>query len=69
MQRVNINMEQSWDTLEEAVSYFLNLVLDLKALQRLPNPPTDLFIHAIVGDEELQNKLYEQDVEIVLESL
>ena len=44
MQKVDIRLEESWETLDDAIGYFLNLVLDLKSLQRLPNPPTDIFL-------------------------
>ncbi len=29
---------------DEAIDYFLDIVLDLKALKRLSEPPTDLFL-------------------------
>ena len=45
MQTVNIQLEQTWDTLDEAIDYFLGLVLDLKVLKRLPDPPKELFLH------------------------
>ena len=45
MQTVNIQLEQTWDTLDEAIDYFLDLVLDLKVLKRLPDPPEELFLH------------------------
>lgn len=42
--RLNIGLEQSWETLDQAINYFLNLVLDLQAAKRFPELPTDLFI-------------------------
>jgi len=44
MQKVNIGLNQTWDTLDDAIDYFLDIVLDLKALKRLPEPPTELFL-------------------------
>ena len=44
MQEVNIELQQSWDTLDSAIDYFLDIVLDLKALKRLPELPADLFL-------------------------
>lgn len=45
MQDVNIKLEQTFDTLDDAIGYFLDVVLDLHSLKRLPEPPTDLFLH------------------------
>ena len=38
MQTVNIELKQTWETLDEAINYFLNVVLDLQVLKRLPEP-------------------------------
>ena len=44
MQRIEIQLEQNWDTLDDAIDYFLDVVLDLKALKRLPSQPMDLYL-------------------------
>lgn len=52
MNRLDIELEQCWDTLDDAISYFLNLVLDLQAAKRFPEPPTELFIYHEVKDKD-----------------
>jgi len=69
MIQVDIELKQSWDTLDEAISYFLDLVLELKALQRQPEPPTDLFLSIETGDIDLDEQVYEKDPLISLKSL
>lgn len=44
MNRLNIELKQDWETLDEAIGYFLDLVLDLKAAQHFPDPPADLYL-------------------------
>jgi len=44
MQKVDIQLEQAWDDLDEVIDYFLDIVLDLKVLKRLPEPPTELYL-------------------------
>jgi len=58
--RVDIELEQSWETIDEATDYFLGLVLDLKALKRLPEPPTELYLRVEIEDVSLQEKVDEQ---------
>ncbi len=50
MQKVNIQLEQTWDNLDDAIDYFLDVVLDLKALKRLPEPPEELFLNVVSPD-------------------
>ena len=69
MIQVDIELKQSWDTLDEAISYFLDLVLELKALQRQPEPPTDLFLSIETNDTNLNEKVYNKDPSISLKSL
>ena len=69
MQRVNIPIKQSWDTLDEAIQYFLDLVLDLAALKRLPEQPTDLFLFVDSQDPEIKDKLHNNDLSITFENL
>jgi len=44
MQKVYIPMEQCWDNIDDAVKYFLEIVEDLRILQQLSDPPTDLYL-------------------------
>ncbi len=66
MNRVAIKLEQSWDTLDDAIDYFLDVVLDLKALKRLPEPPEELFL--LVTADKMPNECYDT-LEIELTSL
>ena len=55
MNELNIRLEQSWNTLDEAINYFLDLVLSLHASKRFPEQPTDIFLHVDgfeIGDDE-----------------
>ena len=45
MKKVNIELQQTWDTLDDAIDYFLNIIVDLKVLKRLPEPPGGLFLN------------------------
>ena len=58
MQEVSITLEQTWETLDRAIDYFLDIVLDLKALKRLPEPPTDLYI--TLEGVELPDNFYDK---------
>ena len=58
MQEVNIELKQSWDTLDEAIEYFLDVALDLKVLKRLPDLPTDLFLH-VESSEQVPDDFYD----------
>ncbi len=42
---ISKDLYQGWDTLDEAIDFFLNLCLELTVLKRLPDPPTDLYIN------------------------
>ena len=44
MDRLDIELKQCWETIDEAIDYFLNLVLDLQAAKRQPELPTDLYL-------------------------
>ena len=67
--QTNIELKQSWNTLDEAITYFLDVVLDLKALQRLPDPPTDLFLAIDTDDPKIDDKLCEHNYTIRIVSL
>lgn len=57
MQKVQIELEQSWDTLDRAINYFQDIAKDLEVLKRLPEPPTDLFLMIETGDKNLDEKI------------
>ena len=65
---IKMDLYQGWDTLDEAIDFFLNLCLELLALQRLPDPPANLFIHVTSYGEELTDMQLE-GVGVTLESL
>ena len=44
MQKVYIELEQEWDTIQEAITYFESVAEDLKCLMGLPNIPTNLYL-------------------------
>lgn len=44
MQKVYIELEQDWDTIQEAITYFESVAKDLKCLMGLPNIPTNLYL-------------------------
>ena len=48
--QIRFDLNKSWDTLDEAKDFFLDLVLELQALKQLPSPPTDLYV-AVEGIE------------------
>ena len=66
MQKVNIELKQTWDTLDDAIDYFLDIVLDLKVLKRLPKPPVDLFLN--VESPKMSDSAYD-DLTITLSNL
>ena len=66
--KIRKDLYNSWDTIDEAIDYFLDLVLDLKALKRMPNPPSDLFTYVTNGGKELDDEIMD-DIIITLESL
>ena len=55
MEEIKMKLKLNWDTLEEAVAYFESLASDLKVLQKLSDPPTDLFlkIEKVCGENEI----------------
>ena len=63
---INKTLENGWATIDEAQDFFLNLVLELQALKRLPSPPTDLFLSIETGDNMLDSKVLDTDPRIVL---
>lgn len=64
---ISKDLSQGWDTLDEAIDFFMNLCLELTVLKKLPEPPTDLFIHVStfpeLSDEQVDN------LEVTLEIL
>ena len=64
---ISKDLYQGWDTLDEAIDFFMNLCLELTALKRLPDPPTDLLVYVStepeLSDEQMDN------LEVTLESL
>ena len=66
MQKVNIELQQSWDSLDDAIDYFLDIVLDLKALKRLPKPPGELYLS--VESSDMPDDAYD-DLTITLTNL
>jgi len=66
MQKVNIELEQTWDSLDDAIDYFLDVVLDLKALKRLPEPPKELYLKHY---RAYQDFLHYDDLTITLTNL
>ena len=44
MQRVCIELRENWDTLDEAIAYFLAVSEDLKVLKRLSEQPVNIYI-------------------------
>lgn len=57
-----------WETLDEAIDFFLNLCLELTALKKLPDPPSDLFLHVSINGEDLSDEQLDR-VGVTLESL
>ena len=62
------DLYKGWDTIDEAIDYFLELILTLQNLKRAPNPPTDLFTHVTVNGEDLSDEQMD-GIEISLESI
>ena len=62
------DLYQGWETLDEAIDFFLDIVLTLHNLKRSPSPPTDLFTHVTINGEPLTDEQMD-GVEINLESL
>jgi len=61
------DLYQGWDTLDETIDFFLNLCLELQALKRLPDPPTELFVH-VKTDPQLSDEQYDS-ITVTLENL
>ena len=62
------DLYQGWETLDEAISYFWEIVLELHNLRRSPNPPTDLFTYVTIDGEPLSDEQTDA-VAVTLESL
>lgn len=62
------DLYQGWETLDEALDYFLDIVLTLHNLKRSPNLPTDLFVHVTLNGEPLTDEQMD-GVGVSLESL
>lgn len=69
MNRLDIELKQCWDTIDEAIDYFLNLVLELQAAKRQPEPPTELFIHYEVEDKEKLESLMDSGIVLKITNL
>ncbi len=65
--QISKDLYQGWDTLDEAIDFFLNLCLELQALKRLPDPPTDLFV-CVETDPELSDEQMDS-ISVTLENL
>jgi len=50
------DLYQGWDTIDEAIDFFLNLCLELTALKKQPNTPSNPFIHVTINDEDLSDE-------------
>ena len=66
MQKANIELRQTWDSLDDAIDYFLDVVLDLKALKRLADPPAELYLS--VESTDMPDSAYD-DLIITLTNL
>ena len=62
------DLYQGWETLDEAIKYFLELILTLHNLKRSANPPTDLFTYVTIDGETLSDEQTD-GVAVALESL
>jgi len=56
MVHVQFDLYHGWDTIEEAIDFFLNLCLELTALKKLPDAPSKPFVSAFLRDEELTDE-------------
>lgn len=65
---MRIIIQQTWDTLDDAIDYFLTLVLDLQAYKKHPEIPSDLFLN-IKPNNKKNEKLLDDGCEIFLEDL
>lgn len=64
--KLNIDLEKYWESLDQAIDYFLNLVLELQAAKRFPEPPVDLYIS--YEGVELSDK-QDENLKLVLTNL
>ena len=65
---IKTDLYEGWETIDEAIEFFLEVVLTLHNLKRSPNPPTDLFMHVTINGEDLSDEQLD-GVGITLESL
>jgi len=68
MLKVEFDLYQGWKTIDEAIDFFSNLCLELKALKKLPDPPNNPFIHAFLEGEELTDEQFDK-MRVILDFL
>ncbi len=66
---MQIKLEQEWETLDKAIAYFLDLLMDLQAYKKHPHPPSELFLHVKAENPEIQDVLTGYGCEITMENL
>ena len=62
------DLNQGWGTLDEAIDFFLNLCLELTALKKQPDTPSNPFVHVSIGEEDLTDEQLDK-VKITLDFL
>ncbi len=66
--KMSFELYEGWETIDEAIDFFQELCLDLRALKKLNPEPDNPFVHVLIKGEELTDKQL-TDVSVKLDFL
>jgi len=56
MVQAQFDLYHGWETIDEAIDFFLNLCFELTVLKMLPDAPSNPFVHAFFRDRKLTDE-------------